>query len=320
MSFITNFHVIGNFLIDSSIKFSLQIEKYSFPEKGVAKKTIKARLKKVSVLYDLALLETVDFNSEHYLKIGELPADLTDLFTAGFPGEYFSTIELTNPRLLGRYRIGTDSKKNYSGEVSKGSSGSPIVNGKGEVVGVHFAGKEKTREGGLHTNLNSLKEFIKGNALTCGILNNIDCYYSDISFFCRHFKDKIDDDHIDWTYKKYCDSTGEVKKPSPVCKAAFDQLDREGKKIEDYDSKIKDYSRDMNEAEADYNRALAKVVAGDAEFRRPMVEAREDYNRALDDYNRTVKAYNRALDKFNKEIRLVEFSMWLYLLNRLLFG
>lgn len=134
---ITNFHVIGKLLIDPGIRLSLAIQKYDLSKTPVQRaKSIKARLKKVSALYDLALLEARE-PVRDYLKIGDSLGDLQGLFTLGFPGSSFAVMELENPRLGGKYTLMTDTKRNYDGEIFQGLSGGPVVNGRGLAVGVN---------------------------------------------------------------------------------------------------------------------------------------------------------------------------------------
>ena len=290
---ITNFHVIGKLLIDPSITLSLNIHQYDLQKKPVERiKSRKARLKKVSALYDLALLET-DESVRNYLPIGSDPTDLQNLFTVGFPGNSFAVMELKNPRLGGQYTLMTDTKRNYDGEVFKGLSGGPVVNGKGDVVGINFAGRERSGKDWLSVNLQAVRKFIEGrsDSLRCG-KDWTSCFYSELSFFCKNFQ--IGSDFkIDFAHKSYCRG-GRIKEPLPKCAAVFNRLD---KALDEYKravakakKAVSDYEKAAKEADgADYSGTFRARTAAD--YR----QARDEAFKAVSNYEKAYSSYLRSM-------------------------
>ena len=121
---VTNFHVISDFNKESSLHFETR-----------SGKTLQFKKIKHLSIYpdDLAVLE-VKGEEEASLKLGAIPNN--EVYVLGFPGGEFRKIK------------GKDMKRKkdilyfspeFYGE-SKGRSGSPMLNGQGEVFGIHFGG------------------------------------------------------------------------------------------------------------------------------------------------------------------------------------
>ena len=112
----------------------------------------------VSVLHDLALVRTKKFSS--YLTVGEIPPKPDEsLFVPGYPGEVFTEMKKVGDDIF----IGDHF---YAFSVNRssplyGASGSPILDKRGQVVGV-----VSSETGGVlfAANLNYLRKFIAGEA------------------------------------------------------------------------------------------------------------------------------------------------------------
>ncbi len=128
--FVTNLHVIAD-ARDSSIK---RIRLFQKDNPSVI------RVKKVlalSLLHDLAILETEE-SSSHHLNIRESPVETSEnLFISGYPFESFERVGKTG-------NIYHEDAYVFSYFVDHsslaGASGSPVLDNEGRIVGVFFGG------------------------------------------------------------------------------------------------------------------------------------------------------------------------------------
>ena len=131
---ITNFHGVG--ILDLESENFNDIELYQ--EDTLSPLKIN-RLVSISALFDLALLET-STPVDSYLTVNNLvPAITDDLFTTGYPHGILTTQQKTGS-LLGweHYYYFITNQSPF--ESTHGVSGSPVLNERGEVVGVNFSG------------------------------------------------------------------------------------------------------------------------------------------------------------------------------------
>ena len=132
--FVINFHGVGSLNLESE-NFE-EIELYQ--QNTLSPIKIK-RLVGVSALFDLAILETeTPVNS--YLDINtKAPSSNTNLFTIGYPQGTLIIQQKTGNLLSWKHNYCFLSSQ-YPAANSNGSSGSPVLNEKGEVVGIIHAG------------------------------------------------------------------------------------------------------------------------------------------------------------------------------------
>ncbi len=128
--FVTNLHVIAN-VQDSDIKH-IRLSQKDNPSVFWVNKVLA-----VSVLYDLAILETEE-SSSHYLSLRENPVETSEnLFISGYPFGSFKRIGNTG-------NIHHEDAHMFSYFIDhsslEGASGSPILDNEGHVVGVLFGG------------------------------------------------------------------------------------------------------------------------------------------------------------------------------------
>ena len=167
---ITNWHVISGQDMDT---LSLQQE-------GDERELSIKRLISVSVLHDLALLETKE-DSTHYLTVREdIVSDEEKLFLLGYPGQAF------------KYTLKTSPLKNFNNDdiftyfhVNRtninGNSGGPVLDANSKVVGVAQGGNDnlvRVIKGSI------LRQFIAGDmgiGLNCGELAEQACIEKEIN-------------------------------------------------------------------------------------------------------------------------------------------
>ena len=161
--FITNFHIIDNLLNKDNRPGVLEnkniIDYIVLSQKGRASVLRVKKILAVSALHDLALLETEE-SVENYLSLREDMPESNEIFflPASYPGGVFREIIKTG-------HIIYEDDLSYSFPINRsyleGTSGSPVLDVRGQVVGVTFSGLENL----LHAiKINHLKEFIMGNA------------------------------------------------------------------------------------------------------------------------------------------------------------
>ena len=126
--FITNFHIVAYFL-----KYKNSIKYVTLSQEGRDSKIQIKRVVAFSASYDLALLETEE-NVTDYLSIVDSSVEQSEkLSVFGYPGGV-----LKNLKKIGSVLDEDSYSYTFPVNYSKlgGLSGSPVLNGKGEVVGV----------------------------------------------------------------------------------------------------------------------------------------------------------------------------------------
>ncbi len=148
--FVTNFHVIN-----TALRHVSKVEDITLSQEGNAR-TLKIKgILAVSVLHDLALLETTG-SVDHYLPIRKKPLqEQEDVFLTGYPDGKLADIRKTNDRLM----FSRDATSFFVNNISlDGASGSPVVDVKKQVVGVQHSGVLNL----VHSvNLNDLQVFVQ---------------------------------------------------------------------------------------------------------------------------------------------------------------
>ena len=130
--FITNFHVVASFLKDKN-----PIKYMTLSQEGRDSKIQIKRVVALSTSYDLALLETEE-NVTDYLSIVDSSVEQSEkLSVFGYPSGVFKNIKKIGS-VLDEDSYFYTFPVNYS--KLWGFSGSPVLNEKGEVVGVVFMG------------------------------------------------------------------------------------------------------------------------------------------------------------------------------------
>ena len=175
---VTNFHVVDNihretrlYLIRDDLANNRQIQ-------------IKVRLLKVSSIYDLALLES-EVSSKDFLTIKQTPFDSSKdhFFLFGYPDKRFIITPLhylthffdNNVILFNR------TETDILGQLS-GSSGGPIINQEGHIVGIHHAGNQQQT---VAITTKALNDFLNGNNRSCQGISNEQCIEQEWAYLQR---------------------------------------------------------------------------------------------------------------------------------------
>ena len=153
--FITNFHVVEYFLKDkNSIKY------VTLSQEGRDSKIQIKRVVAFSALYDLAFLETEE-NVTDYLSIAGSSVEQSEkLSVFGYPGGVLKNLKKIGS-VLDEDSYSYTLPVNYS--KLGGLSGSPVLNEKGEVVGVLFLANMNIA---IAIKAKFLQEFIAGKEAT----------------------------------------------------------------------------------------------------------------------------------------------------------
>ena len=121
---VTNYHVIegGN---------KWEVTRFS------DKKRFKAKVKKIDEAHDICILELIDGSVNQYLSINDkYPKIGTDIMVAGSPIGLDGTITKGNVSNIQRKEPYDYELLQISAPISPGNSGGPVVNQKGEIVGI----------------------------------------------------------------------------------------------------------------------------------------------------------------------------------------
>ena len=156
--FITNFHVIESLLKDSGGKEEIFLSKEG-SESLLKWKSLKA----LSASHDLALFET-EGPAADYLTISDKPLVNTGSFyTFGYPGKWKIMRQTGTANFFAPCKVSFDyCKFSFLVDHSElsGSSGAPVLNERGRVVGV---ATEASANSLIALSYGPLKEFVKGH-------------------------------------------------------------------------------------------------------------------------------------------------------------
>ena len=169
---ITNFHVIHNINENTEIISNRSLENGEIEFN-------KMELLKVSALYDLALLSAKK-KTKHYLdlKLKPIEPKTDSFFLIGYPDRRFIKTFINYQGSLWNQKVISFYRDEKLGDL-KGSSGGPIIDQKGRVAGVNYAGTENLIVAVSNT---ALEDFLNGNALDCSSLSKEDCIHKELSF------------------------------------------------------------------------------------------------------------------------------------------
>jgi S1-C subfamily serine protease len=101
------------------------------------KKKFTAKIKKIDETHDVCILELVDESVDQYLKINDkYPKIGSDIMVSGSPIGLEGTITKGNVSNIQREKPYDYELLQISAPISPGNSGGPVVNMKGEIVGI----------------------------------------------------------------------------------------------------------------------------------------------------------------------------------------
>jgi S1-C subfamily serine protease len=121
---VTNFHVVEGGTRWEIIRMS-------------DKKKFTGKIKKIDETHDVCILELVDETVDRYLKINDkYPKIGSDIMVAGSPIGLEGTITKGNVSNIQREEPYDYELLQISAPISPGNSGGPVVNMKGEIVGI----------------------------------------------------------------------------------------------------------------------------------------------------------------------------------------
>ena len=181
--FITNFHVISGMFprfdnpslaLLSAITEKNRVREIVLSQEGNPSTLNVKRLIALSDLYDLAILET-EQNVPNYLKLKvEMPKSGEKLVFPGYPNGVFKKTKTTGP-ISSHEDVYFYKLFIKSPEVISGASGSPLLNHKGQVVGVIYRGSD-----GLFASISAVKaihlrELVRGNVGTKNLFLAEEC-------------------------------------------------------------------------------------------------------------------------------------------------
>ena len=181
--FVTNSHVISgmfpksnNLLLKlfSIVEEESRIGKIVLSQEGNPSTLHVKRVIALSGLYDLALLET-EQSVTNYLKLKvEVPKSGEKLVFPGYPNGVFKKTETAGP-ISSHEDVYFYKSFIKSSEVISGASGSPLLNRKGQVVGVIDRGSAGPFASISAVKAIHLKEFVRGNVGTKNLFSVKEC-------------------------------------------------------------------------------------------------------------------------------------------------
>jgi len=130
--FVTNFHALMPDQI-SQDAFDSTISHVKLSQVGSDRVLRIKKALQISVLYDLAILE-IEGEVSDYLHIGDSSLFSGDLYISGYPSGFFSKI--THKKEYGIYKADYRYYISVDHSYLRGASGSPVLNKRGEVIGI----------------------------------------------------------------------------------------------------------------------------------------------------------------------------------------
>ena len=119
---LTNFHVIGSIQNFKSVSLS---------QEGNSRELSFKKIIALSALHDLALIETEETVAD-YLELKNIFLDIKELYVLGYPKGVLTEIKNTGPA-----RFESDNLSFMTSHFKQGgASGAPVLNQKGQVVGI----------------------------------------------------------------------------------------------------------------------------------------------------------------------------------------